>query len=125
MLKPAYWTLFDFYLYLEEPWKGSVPEVYHKRTTDGSDLGVIDPNSANTQQESRAPKQHHVSSSCPYLYNRIWAGRPNANRLLSLLDLQILLHPFPIMPERAMNEGGVSQSMRLTLAMTRGEKKKD
>ena len=22
-----------------------MPEVYHKRTTDGSDLGVIDPNS--------------------------------------------------------------------------------
>ena len=44
MLKPVYLTLFNFYLYFEEPWKGSVPEVYHKRTTDGSDLGVIDPN---------------------------------------------------------------------------------
>ena len=31
-------------MYVEEPWKGSVPEVHHKRTTDGSDLGVIDPN---------------------------------------------------------------------------------
>ena len=39
-LKPAYWILFNFYLYFEEPWKGSVPEVYHKRTTDGSDLEV-------------------------------------------------------------------------------------
>ena len=29
-------------MYAEEPWKGSVPEVYHKRTTDGSDLEVID-----------------------------------------------------------------------------------
>ena len=33
-----------FYMYVEEPWKGSVPEVHQKRTTDGSDLGVIDPN---------------------------------------------------------------------------------
>ena len=32
-------------MYVEEPWKGSVPEVHHKRTTDGSDLRVIDPNS--------------------------------------------------------------------------------
>ena len=31
-------------MYVEEPWKGSVPEVHHKRTTDGSDLRVIDPN---------------------------------------------------------------------------------
>ena len=44
MLKPVYLTLFNFYLYFEDPWKGSVPEVYHKRTTDGSDLEVIDPN---------------------------------------------------------------------------------
>ena len=29
---------------VEEPWIGSVPEVHHKRTTDGSDLGVIYPN---------------------------------------------------------------------------------
>ena len=29
---------------VEEPWIGSVPEVHHKRTTDGSDLGVIVPN---------------------------------------------------------------------------------
>ena len=49
MLKPAYWKLFNFYLYVEEPWKGSVPEVYHKRTTDGSYLGVIDPNRDNIQ----------------------------------------------------------------------------
>ena len=31
-------------MYVEEPWKGSVPEVNHKRTTDGSNLRVIDPN---------------------------------------------------------------------------------
>ena len=31
-------------MYAEEPWKGSVPEVYHKRTTDGSYLRVMDPN---------------------------------------------------------------------------------
>ena len=31
-------------MYVEEPWKGSVPEVHQKRTTDGSDLKVIDPN---------------------------------------------------------------------------------
>ena len=30
-------------MYVEEPWKGSVPEVHQKRTTDGSDLKVIDP----------------------------------------------------------------------------------
>ena len=31
-------------MYVEEPWKGSVPKVHHKRTTDGSDLRVMDPN---------------------------------------------------------------------------------
>ena len=31
-------------MYFDEPWKGSVPELHHKRTTDGSDLGVIVPN---------------------------------------------------------------------------------
>ena len=31
-------------MYVEEPWKCSVPEINHKRTTDGSDLRVIDPN---------------------------------------------------------------------------------
>ena len=31
-------------MYVEEPWKSSVPEVHHKITTDGSDLRVIDPN---------------------------------------------------------------------------------
>ena len=51
MLKPVYLTLFHFYLYFEEPWKGSVPEVYHKRTTDGSDLRVMDPNGNHVQSE--------------------------------------------------------------------------
>ena len=32
---------------VEEPCKGSVPEVHHKRTTDGSGLGVIDPNKSS------------------------------------------------------------------------------
>ena len=31
-------------MYVEEPWKGSVLEVHHKRTTDGSDFRVMDPN---------------------------------------------------------------------------------
>ena len=44
MLKPSYWIIFCFYMYVEEPWKGSVPEVHQKRTTDGSDLGEMDPN---------------------------------------------------------------------------------
>ena len=50
MLKPVYLTLFNFYLYFKEPWKGSVPEVYHKRTTDGSDLGVMDPNNPEVRK---------------------------------------------------------------------------
>ena len=40
-------------MYFEEPWKGSVPELHHKRTTDGSDLGVIVPN--NKIYETRGP----------------------------------------------------------------------
>ena len=35
-------------MYVEEPWKGSVPEVHQKRTTDGSDLKVIDPKRGQT-----------------------------------------------------------------------------
>ena len=34
----------QYCVYFEEPWKGSVLEVYHIRTTDGSDLRVMDPN---------------------------------------------------------------------------------
>ena len=39
-------------MYVEEPWKGSVPEVHQKRTTDGSDLKVIDPNISLGKWES-------------------------------------------------------------------------
>ena len=55
MLKPAYWKFLNFYMH-EEPWKGSVPKVDHKSTTDGSDLGVIFPNtrSANNSFNSGA-----------------------------------------------------------------------
>ena len=55
MLKSLYWTLLNFYLYFEEPWKGSVPEVYHKRTTDGSDLEVIDPNGSTLSYATHLP----------------------------------------------------------------------
>ena len=43
-VKTCLLKLLNFYMNVEEPWKGSVLEVHHTRTTDGSDLGVMDPN---------------------------------------------------------------------------------
>ena len=39
-------------MYVEEPWKGSVLEVHHKRTTDGSDFRVMDPNERKFHEET-------------------------------------------------------------------------